>query len=56
MVLMSERVEKSLGATPAAFPLPIFARTASVSVFHVSTLPLIAIVQGGLYIGIFRSS
>jgi hypothetical protein len=33
MVLMLERVEKRSGATPAAFPSPIFAGTASVSVF-----------------------
>jgi hypothetical protein len=47
MVLTSERVEKPLGATTAAFPPPIFARTSFVSVFHVSSLPLIAIIQGG---------
>jgi energy-converting hydrogenase Eha subunit A len=46
MVLTSERVEKRSGATPAAFPTPIFAGIASVSVFGVSPLPLIAIVQG----------
>jgi hypothetical protein len=56
MVLTSERVEKRPGVTPAAFPPPIFAGTASVSVFHVSPLPLIAIVEGGLYIGVIRSS
>jgi hypothetical protein len=39
-VLTSERVEKRPGATPAAFSPPIFAGTASVSVFHVSLLPL----------------
>jgi hypothetical protein len=47
MVLMSERVEKRPGATPIAFPLPIFTRIASVSVFHVSSLPRIAIAEGG---------
>jgi hypothetical protein len=46
MMLTSERVEKHLGATPAAFPPPIFAGTTSVSVFHVSLPPLIAIVHG----------
>jgi hypothetical protein len=55
MVLTSERVEKRPGVTPAAFP-PIFTGTASVSVFRVSPPPLIAIVEGGLYIGIFRST
>jgi hypothetical protein len=53
MVLMSEGVEKRLGATLTAFPPPIFAGTASVSVFHVSPLPRFAIVEGGgLYIGV----
>jgi hypothetical protein len=33
MVLMLERVEKRLGVTPTTFPPPIFAGTASVSVF-----------------------
>jgi hypothetical protein len=58
MVLTSERVEKRLGATPAMFPPPIFAGTASVYVFRVSLSPLITIVEGegGLYIGFFRSS
>jgi hypothetical protein len=44
MVLTSERVEKHPGATPAAFPPPIFAGTASVFVFRISPPPLIAIV------------
>jgi hypothetical protein len=56
MVLMSKRVEKRLGATPAAFPPPIFAGTASVFVFCVSLPPLFVIVEGGLYIGVFRST
>jgi hypothetical protein len=55
MVLTLERVENHLGATPVAFPPPIFAGTASIFVFHVSLPPLIAIVQG-VYIGVFRSS
>jgi hypothetical protein len=45
MVLTSERVKKLLGATPATFPPPIFAGTASVSVFHVSLPPLITIAE-----------
>jgi hypothetical protein len=57
MVLMSERVEKRPRATPAAFPPPIFAGTASVSVFRISPLPHFVIVEGGgLYIGVSRSS
>jgi hypothetical protein len=44
MVLTSERVEKRPGATPAAFPPPIFNGTTSISVFRVSPLPQIAIV------------
>jgi hypothetical protein len=56
MVLTSERVEKHPGATPAAFLSPIFTGTTSVSVFHVFLPPMIAIIEGGLYIGIFRSS
>jgi hypothetical protein len=55
MVLTLERVEKQPGATPAAFPPPIFAGTASLYVFHVSLPPLTVIVQRGIYIGIFRS-
>jgi hypothetical protein len=46
MVLTPERVEKRPGATPAAFPPPIFAGTVSISLFHVSPLPLFAIVRG----------
>jgi membrane protein CcdC involved in cytochrome C biogenesis len=56
MVLMSERVEKRPGATPAVFPPPIFVGTTSVSMFYVFPPPRIAIAEGGLYIGIFRSS
>jgi hypothetical protein len=52
MVLMSERVEKRLGAILTTFPPPIFVRTTSVSVFHVFLPPSIAIVQVGLYIGV----
>jgi hypothetical protein len=44
------------GANPVPFPPPIFARIASVSVFRVSLPLLIAIVEGGLYIGVLRSS
>jgi hypothetical protein len=46
MVLTSERVEKRPGATPAAFPSPIFAGIASIYVFRVSPPLLIAIVEG----------
>jgi hypothetical protein len=56
MVLMSERVEKRPEVTPAAFPHPIFTETASISVFRVSPPLHLAIIEGGLYIGIFRSS
>jgi hypothetical protein len=56
MVLTSERVEKRPGVTPAAFPPPIFAGIASISVFHVSPPPHFAIVEEGLYIGVLRSS
>jgi hypothetical protein len=56
MVLMSERVEKRLGATPATFPPPIFAGTAFVSVFHVPPPPPLGKTEGGLYIGVLRSS
>jgi hypothetical protein len=55
MVLTSQRVEKRPGATQTAFPPPIFTRTASISVFRVSSPPRLAIVKGGgLYIGVFR--
>jgi hypothetical protein len=37
MVLMSERVEKRLGATQAAFPPPIFAGIASISCFSAAS-------------------
>jgi hypothetical protein len=50
MVLMSERVEKHPGVTPTAFPHPIFTETASVSVFHVSPLPHLRIVEVRVYI------
>jgi hypothetical protein len=50
MVLMSERV----GATPGAFPPPIFAGIASVSMFRVSPPPADHDRRGGLHIGIFR--
>jgi hypothetical protein len=56
MVLISEGVEKRLGATLAAFPPPIFAETASVLVFHVSPPPPLVNADAGLYIGVFRSS
>jgi hypothetical protein len=49
MVLTLERVEKQPEATPVAFPHSIFAGTISGSVFHVSLLPLAAIVQEGIY-------
>jgi hypothetical protein len=55
MELMLKRVEKRPGVTPAVFPPPIFAGIASVSVFRVSPPPPFTIVEGGLYIGIFRS-
>jgi hypothetical protein len=57
MVLMSKRVEKHPGATPAVFPPQIFVGTASVYVFHVSPPPPLGNTKGGgLYIGLFRSS
>jgi hypothetical protein len=55
MVLTSKRVEKRQGATPAVFPPPVFAGTASVSVFHVSPQPPDHDHRGGLYIDVFRS-
>jgi hypothetical protein len=45
VLVVLERLEKRLEATPAAFPPPIF--TEIVSVLYAS---------GSLYIGIFRSS
>jgi hypothetical protein len=39
VLVMSERLEKPPGATLAMFPPPNFARTASVSLFHVSPPP-----------------
>jgi hypothetical protein len=57
MVLTLERVWKHLGATPTVFLPPIFAVTASVSLFRVSLPPHLGIVErGGLYIGVFSSS
>jgi hypothetical protein len=56
MVLISERVEKCPGATPAAFPPPIFAGTASVFEFHVSPSPPLGIFKGGSFYKLFRSS
>jgi hypothetical protein len=56
MVSTSERVEKRPGVTLAAFPSPIFTATTSVFVFHVSPPPPFVIVEGGIYISIFRSS
>jgi hypothetical protein len=38
------------------FPPPIFTGTTCVSVFRVSPPPRFAIIEGGLYIGVFRSS
>jgi hypothetical protein len=45
MVLTLERVEKHPGATLTAFPPPIFAGTAYVSMFHVYPPLPFAIVQ-----------
>jgi hypothetical protein len=56
MVLTLERVEKHPGATPVAFPTPIFAQTDYFSLFCVSMPPHFGIIEEGLYIGIFRSS
>jgi hypothetical protein len=46
MVLTLERVEKRPGVTPTAFPSPIFAGTAFVSMFHVSPSPHFTIIEG----------
>jgi hypothetical protein len=46
MVLTSERLEKHPGVNLAAFPPPIFAGIAYVSLFHVSLPPLLGIVEG----------
>jgi hypothetical protein len=46
MVVMSERLEKRLRATPAAFPPLIFDGTGSVSMFHVSPPPLLENTEG----------
>jgi hypothetical protein len=58
MVVMSERLEKRSGVTPAVFPSPIFTETASVSVFRVSPPPSRGNASGGggLHIVVFRSS
>jgi hypothetical protein len=50
MVLMLERVEKYPGVTLAAFPPPIFAGIAFVSMFHVSLPPRFVIIEGGGYL------
>jgi hypothetical protein len=47
MVVMFERLEKLPGATLIAFPPPIFAGIASISVFLVSLLPHLGSAQGG---------
>jgi hypothetical protein len=47
VVLMSERVEKRPGVTPAVFSSPIFAAITSVSMFRVSLPPYLTIVEGG---------
>jgi hypothetical protein len=46
MVLTSERAEKCPEVTPTTFSPPIFAGTASFSMFHVSTSPHFAIIEG----------
>jgi hypothetical protein len=51
IVLTSGRVEKHPRVTSSAFPPPIFVETILVSLFHVSPLPCLAIVEGGIYIG-----
>jgi hypothetical protein len=56
MVLMLEKLEKHLGATPAAFPPPIFVGTTSIYVFRVSLPPPLGNTEGGLYIVVSRSS
>jgi hypothetical protein len=40
VLVMLERLDKRPGATPAELPPPIFAGTASISWFHISTQPL----------------
>jgi hypothetical protein len=51
LVLTSERVEKHPRANLAAFPPPIFAGIASVSLFRLSLPPRLGIVEGrGVYI------
>jgi hypothetical protein len=52
MVLMSERLEKHPGATPTVFTPPIFAGTASISVFHVSPPPPLGNTKG-VFIKVF---
>jgi hypothetical protein len=56
MVVMLERLEKRPGSTPAVFPPLIITGTAFVFVFRVCPLPLLSNSEGGLYIGVFRSS
>jgi hypothetical protein len=56
MVVISERLEKRPGTTQTAFPPPIFTGTASVSMFSISPPPPPGNADGGLYIGVFRSS
>jgi hypothetical protein len=56
VLVMSERLEKRPGVTLAAFPPPIFARTASILWFRVSLPPPRGNALGDLYKGIFRSS
>jgi hypothetical protein len=56
MVVMLERLEKQPGVTPTMFPPPIFVGTTFIFVFHVSPSPLLGNAEGGLYIGVFRSS
>jgi hypothetical protein len=50
MVVMFERLEKLPGATLIAFPPPIFAGIASISVFLVSLPPHLGSAQGGVFI------
>jgi hypothetical protein len=50
MVVMSERMEKRPGATPAVFPPTIFVGSTSISMFHVSPPPPRGNTSGGLYI------
>jgi hypothetical protein len=56
VLVMSERLEKLPGATPAVFPPPNFARIASVSFVLCFSAASSRERLGGLYIGVFRSS